>query len=139
MVTLSQEYEFERRIYNLLRTYNTYKIIQNRLIAIQENPSTYIETEELIVPSNTAQEEIIALQRAHCTITETLKEQALTIGEPLIGNLPETPIIDISHMPQDIREVVEASCQFMDAALQVQNIPTPHADIHLYEGDDERY
>lgn len=139
METKEQETEFERRLFNILRTYNEYKIVQRKLRALAKDPDKYMLTGSLMVPTNNASQEHMSLNTARAGLWGSLQEQSQSLSEPLAGILPPRPMYDLTYTPKTIHEILEAVCGFVSAAVKLDFSSTADGDVHIYEEDVKRY
>ena len=115
METHEHEKEFERRLFELLRTYSHYLVTKRKLQALNEDPGEYMTSGTLLVPNSEASQEHAGLLAARDNLFSSLSEQAVTIGEPLTGVLPDLKRHDLTFDAQTIKEIVSSMCEFLRA------------------------
>ena len=138
METHEHEQEFERRLFDLLRTYSQYSVTRKKLEALNSNPEEYMLSGALLVPNANASQENAGLLEARASLFDSLQEQALSLGEPLTGILPENKRFDITFTPQTVNDIIGSMCEFVTAATS-SFATTAVGDVSIYEEDKDRY
>ena len=138
METHEHEQEFERRLFDLLRTYAQYSVIKKKMHALNSNPEEYMRSGTLLVPHTKAAQEHAGLLEARDNLFASLRDQAIAVGEPLTGVLPENKRFDITFTPQTIHDIIYSMCEFVTAATS-SFATTVVGDVNIYEEDKDRY
>jgi len=138
METHEHEQEFERRLFDLIRTYAQYSVTKRKLHALNSDPSEYMSSGTLLVPNTNASQEHAGLLDARNNLFASLSDQALSLGEPLTGILPENKRFDITFTQQTIKEIIDSMCQFATAASS-SFATAAVGDVSIYEEDKGRY
>jgi len=138
METHEHEQEFERRLFDLLRTYAQYSTTKRKLRALNDNPEEYMLSGTLLVPNTDASQENAGLLEARNSLFSSLRDQSLSIGEPLTGLLPEAKRFDLTYTPQTIHDIIDSMCEFVTAATS-SFATTAVGDVNIYAEDKDRY
>jgi hypothetical protein len=132
------EQEFERNLFDIMRTYSQYLITKRSMKALEKSPTDYMESGTLLVPTHTAQQELTELRKSREALWKSLEGQALSLQEPVTGILPSVKRYDLTYTPKVVNEIVDAMCQFVHAATTTFNTAI-QGDVNIYDDDEERY
>lgn len=132
------EQEFERNLFDIMRTYSQYLITKRNMEALDKEPTEYMESGMLLVPTHTAQQESAELLKSRESLWKSLEEQALSLQDPVTGVLPAVKRYDLTYTPKVINDIVDAMCQFVHAATTTFNTAI-QGDVNIYDDDEERY